>query len=141
MTKRLTKFDKFQLIIRSTRPMTLAEKAIEYRQNLIQNETPAETQFKKYLNKLKIKYEFQKIVFAGRSFYIVDFFIPKHTCVIELDGSQHYTDEGKKDDSKRTKQLKKVGVIEVYRFTNEEVFEEIECVNRIKKLLKLDKKR
>ena len=54
--------------------------------------------------------------------FIVDFFCFKARLVIELDGSQHYTEDGMEYDSIRTDILEKYN-LEVLRFTNLEVDE------------------
>ena len=52
--------------------------------------------------------------------YIVDFFCYSARLVIELDGSQHYTEEGEEYDSIRTEVLERYQ-LEVMRFLNSEV--------------------
>ena len=52
--------------------------------------------------------------------YIVDFFCYSARLVIELDGSQHYTEEGEEYDSIRTEVLEQYQ-LEVMRFLNSEV--------------------
>lgn len=59
--------------------------------------------------------------------YIADFYCNEHKLVIELDGSQHHTDEGKQKDSIRTEQLNKLG-IRVIRFDNRQILTETEAV-------------
>ncbi len=59
--------------------------------------------------------------------YIVDFFCPKDKLVIELDGGQHYTDEGRLKDRARDDFLKSKGLT-VLRFSDREVFENLEGV-------------
>ena len=49
--------------------------------------------------------------------YIFDFYCPIKKIAIEIDGSQHYTDEAIEYDKTRTNRLRKYG-IEVIRFTN-----------------------
>ena len=66
--------------------------------------------------------------------YIVDFYCSKASLVIELDGSQHYSEEGILSDSKRTAVLNRLG-IEVLRFSNCDVNENFEGV-----CLAIDKK-
>ncbi len=65
----------------------------------------------------------QKVI--GR--YIADFCIPKHRLVIELDGSQHYTRENRKNDSERDKFLSEQGFI-VLRYTNRQIKENFQDV-------------
>ena len=51
---------------------------------------------------------------------IVDFICPSKKLVIEIDGSQHYTDDGLEYDQIRTELLESMG-LHVMRFTNTEV--------------------
>lgn len=59
--------------------------------------------------------------------YIVDFYCPKYNFVIELDGSQHYTDDGKEYDLQRDTYLKFSG-LKVLRFTNLQITTQINYV-------------
>lgn len=54
--------------------------------------------------------------------YIVDFYCPSTKVIIELDGSQHYTDEGMQKDAKRDNYITNLG-IKVIRFSDRELFE------------------
>ena len=58
---------------------------------------------------------------------ILDFFCPEQHLVIEVDGSQHLTEEGLARDSGRTRYLEKKG-LRVLRFTDREVLTETEGV-------------
>jgi very-short-patch-repair endonuclease len=85
------------------------------------------------LKTLRIRYELQKIIYAGTSFYLVDIYLPRYNCVIEIDGSSH---KGKEvEDNLRTTNLILSGIKSVYRFTNKEVFNEFVCINKIRKVL------
>jgi type I restriction enzyme M protein len=59
--------------------------------------------------------------------YILDFYCHEHELAIELDGSQHFTDEGKAKDQARTKALHEKGIT-VLRFDNHQVLTETEAV-------------
>ena len=59
--------------------------------------------------------------------FIADFYCHQARLVIELDGSQHYTDEGKEYDDKRTEVFKKYD-IKVIRFSNKDIDENFEGV-------------
>jgi very-short-patch-repair endonuclease len=59
--------------------------------------------------------------------YIADFYCHEHKLVIELDGSQHFTDDGMQKDFQRTIRLNEMG-IDVMRFDNQQVLTEIEAV-------------
>ena len=52
--------------------------------------------------------------------YIVDFYINSKNVVIELDGSQHLSEEQEKSDKKRDAELNKLG-LRVIRYTNDDV--------------------
>jgi len=59
--------------------------------------------------------------------YIVDFYCPKANLVIELDGGQHYSDEGQKKDMIRDACVSDIG-LKVVRFSDRDIFENIEGV-------------
>ena len=59
--------------------------------------------------------------------YIADFYCAKANVVIELDGSQHYEDEGLVNDEKRTEYLEQYG-IKVIRISNLDVLKNFEGV-------------
>ena len=71
----------------------------------------------------------------GRQFYrqknigdfIVDFYCPSAKLIVELDGGQHYTEEGVKTDQIRDNYLENFG-FSVLRFSDREVFKNIEGV-------------
>ena len=52
--------------------------------------------------------------------YIVDFYIPQSNLVIELDGSQHYEEEGIIADHERDAYLRQQG-IRILRYANSDV--------------------
>jgi len=59
--------------------------------------------------------------------YIVDFYCPKSRLVIEVDGGQHYSAEGKEKDGKRDHDMVKVGIA-VLRFSDREVLNNLDAV-------------
>jgi very-short-patch-repair endonuclease len=59
--------------------------------------------------------------------YIVDFYCPSAKVIVELDGGQHYTQEGIRRDQVRDKSLESLSVI-ILRFSDSEVFKNIEGV-------------
>ncbi len=59
--------------------------------------------------------------------YIVDFFYPRVKLVIEVDGSQHSSDEMTEYDRIRDEQMRSLG-LSVLRFTNTEVLTNIEGI-------------
>ncbi len=59
--------------------------------------------------------------------YIVDFYCPSRKLVIEIDGSQHYEEEGEKKDKERDAYLNKLN-IKVLRCTNLDIYNNLEGV-------------
>ena len=76
-----------------------------------------------FLRMYPIKFTRQKVL--GK--YIADFYCAKANIVIELDGSQHYEDEGLLNDEKRTQYLNELG-INVIRISNLDVLKNFEGV-------------
>lgn len=60
--------------------------------------------------------------------YIVDFYCPAKGLVIEVDGGHHYEEENVKKDKERDEYLEKVLKLKVIRFTNRNIFNNIEGV-------------
>ena len=59
--------------------------------------------------------------------YIVDFYCPRAKLVIEVDGGQHFTDDGHEYDKARDDYLNSLG-LKVLRFSNSDVLTNIEGV-------------
>jgi very-short-patch-repair endonuclease len=59
--------------------------------------------------------------------YIVDFYCPKSRLVIEVDGGQHYSAEGKERDDMRDHYVARTGIA-VLGFSDREVFNNLEAV-------------
>ena len=76
-----------------------------------------------FLKTYPVRFLRQKVL--GR--YIADFYCAKANLVIELDGSQHYEDEGLVNDKKRTEYLEQYG-IKVIRISNLDVLKNFEGV-------------
>jgi len=62
--------------------------------------------------------------------FILDFFCATKKLVVEVDGSQHFSDDGAAQDAKRTAFLEANGV-RVLRFTNVEILTEIDSVGEV----------
>ena len=60
----------------------------------------------------------------------MDFYCPKLKLIIEIDGYQHFYEENREYDNKRTEYLEKLGY-RVLRFENTEVNKDIEEVRYI----------
>jgi len=83
-------------------------------------------------NKLGVKFRRQ----AAIGSFVVDFVCFTHRLIVELDGSQHVTEEGKSHDSQRTAWLEARGY-RVIRFRNQKLDDEIHfVVEEIKRVLK-----
>lgn len=66
--------------------------------------------------------------------YIVDFYCPELSAIIEVDGGQHYEQPGTQHDARRNVYLSNNG-LRVIRFTNIEVLKNIEgALLRIKEI-------
>jgi len=59
--------------------------------------------------------------------YIADFYCPEQRLAIEIDGSQHYTDDGREYDESREKYMSSLA-IKTTRFSNLDVLQNIEGV-------------
>ena len=69
-----------------------------------------------FLNRLPVRFNRQKVIGP----YIVDFYCASAGLVVELDGSQHYEEEGRITDSVRDDYMAGLG-LRVLRYTNVEV--------------------
>ncbi len=109
------------------------------RKELRNNMTKAESILWEYLKNKKLGgYKFRR-QYSVDSF-IIDFYCPKVKLGIEVDGEVHFTDEAKEYDENRSGFLSDFG-IEIIRFKNDEVFNNVEMVLKIieQKLKELDK--
>ena len=77
-------------------------------------------------NRLGVKFRRQ----VPYDLYILDFYCVKAKLVIEVDGAQHYTPEGRRRDKIRDADLRSDG-LEVLRFTNADVLTNGEGVVRV----------
>ena len=69
-----------------------------------------------FLKNYELKFQRQKTI----DHFIADFYCHSARLIIEIDGSQHYTDEGKNYDQFRTEKIEEYGLT-VIRFTNEQL--------------------
>jgi len=69
-----------------------------------------------FLSKQQPRFQRQKVILS----FIVDFYCHAAQLVIEVDGSQHHSDQGAAYDFERTKLLEELGLT-VLRFTNREI--------------------
>ena len=76
-----------------------------------------------FLQKYPVKFYKQRPICG----YIVDFYCSKAKLIIELDGSQHFTEDGLEYDEIRSDILEELGLI-VVRYTNLQIDKEFENV-------------
>jgi adenine-specific DNA-methyltransferase len=92
---------------------------LQKRRELRGNSTDAERRLWRHLRDRRFEeFKFRRQHPVGP--YIVDFICVRRGVVIEVDGSQHYEDEGVLRDERRTAYLEAQG-LRVLRFTNTEV--------------------
>lgn len=85
--------------------------------NLRKNATPQEKHlWYDFLSKYEIRFQRQKAI----NDFIVDFYCHKAKLVIEIDGSEHYTEKGVRKDEFRTEVLEGYD-LRVIRFTNRQI--------------------
>ena len=76
-----------------------------------------------FLRNYPVKIYKQRIIES----FIVDVYCAQARLVIELDGSQHYTEPGKEYDYERTRIIRQYG-LQVLRFTNSEIDHHFDAV-------------
>ena len=69
-----------------------------------------------FLSEYEIRFQRQKAI----DNFIADFYCHKAKLIIEIDGSQHYTKDGKEKDAFRTEKLEKYD-LKIIRFTNHQI--------------------
>lgn len=94
-----------------------------YSRKLRKNMTDAEKLLWSKIRRKQLKgYQFYRQKIIGN--YILDFYCSKANLIIELDGGQHYSDEGMKKDRSRDDYMVNLG-LRILRFSDREVFENI----------------
>lgn len=98
----------------------------ERRRELRRNQTDAEKMLWRQVRgkQLKDKKFFRQYSVGS---YILDFYCPEIKLAVELDGGQHTDEEKKKYDNVRSEYLQQQG-INVIRFWNHEVLQQLEAV-------------
>jgi len=85
--------------------------------SLRKNATPQENHlWYDFLSKYKVRFQRQKAI----GDFIADFYCHNAKLIIEIDGSQHYTEEGRRKDAFRTEILEGYD-LKVIRFTNRQI--------------------
>ena len=96
------------------------------RKRLRNNSTPAEAALWSLIKNKQLECrKFRRQHSIGN--YILDFYCPEEKLAIELDGEDHYWDEGIKRDKFKTTYVESHG-IEIIRFENKLVFKDPEFV-------------
>ncbi|MBR2491281.1 MAG: endonuclease domain-containing protein [Ruminiclostridium sp.] len=91
---------------------------------LRRNMTPQELKlWYQFLRPYPLKFYKQRIIDS----YIVDFYCAAARLVIEIDGSQHYTQDGRAKDEGRSAMLERYD-LQVLRFSNREINVEFDAV-------------
>ena len=84
---------------------------------LRKNATPQENElWYKFLSKYSVRFQRQKAI----DNFIADFYCHKAKLIVEIDGSQHYTPDGKAKDELRTEVLEGYD-LNIIRITNEQI--------------------
>ena len=104
----------------STNNPQLTKHAQKLRRNMTKQERHLWYDFLKHL---PVTVSRQKVIGC----YIVDFYCAEAKLVIELDGSQHYTDDGKRSDAERDAYLSSLGLT-VRRYSNADMESRFEGV-------------
>ena len=100
------------------------KKNIEVARTLRTNATPQEKHlWYDFLSKYEVKFQRQKAI----DNFIADFYCHKVKLVIEIDGSQHYTEKGKQRDEFRTEILEGYD-LKIIRFTNYQIDKHFQAV-------------
>jgi very-short-patch-repair endonuclease len=98
----------------------------DYARSLRKNMTDAERLLWSRIRRKQLKsYQFYRQKILGN--YIVDFYCPRTRLIIELDGGQHYEEEGMKRDKKRDSYFENIG-LKVLRFSDRDVFKNLNGV-------------
>jgi very-short-patch-repair endonuclease len=107
------------------RTLTYSEKSLERARRLRRESTNSEKKLWMFLRNNQLDVHFRRQAPCGA--YVVDFLAVKPKLVVELDGSQHYAEQGLEFDRKRDAYLRRRGLT-VLRFSNVEVMKNIDAV-------------
>ena len=105
-------------------PIEYERKMIPKAKELRKAMTPQETKlWSGFLKGYPVRFQRQKTI----SSFIADFYCFKAGLIVEVDGAQHHTAQGKAYDLERSAILARYG-LKVIRFTNQEVDEQFQRV-------------
>jgi len=110
--------------VRNSVPVLKNNKMLDRARELRREMTPQERRvWYAFLREYPVKIYKQRIIES----FVVDFYCAKAKLVIEIDGSQHYTEQGMEYDAERSTVLAKYG-LEVLRFSNADVDRRFQAV-------------
>ena len=114
-------------------PLKYNHKNIEPAKKLRKNMTPQEKHlWYDHLSKCKPNFQRQKSI----DDFIADFYCQKEKLIVEIDGAEHFTEEGRRKDALRTEVLEKYDLT-VIRFTNSQIDKNFNAVcDHIDKIVK-----
>ncbi|MGP0628978.1 endonuclease domain-containing protein [Nitrospina sp. 32_T5] len=96
------------------------------RQKLRRDSPPAERLLWSRLRRKQLNgYKFRRQY--GIEKYVVDFYCPEARLAVEIDGPTHFNDAAEQQDPVRQQRIEKLGIT-VFRFTNDEVYQNMEGV-------------
>ena len=115
-------------------PINYNSRNIELAKALRKNMTPQEKHlWYDYLANYKPNFQRQKSI----DNFIADFYCQKAKLIVEIDGAEHFTENGRRKDVLRTEILEKYGLT-VIRFTNSQINKKFKDVcEEIDKTVKL----
>lgn len=108
--------------VKTNKYKELKKKGKKYSTQFKEFPTIQEEKFKSILKDLRINFLFQHPSYVNNKLYILDFFIPNSTLVVEIDGKSHDSLSAYNSDIKRQNILENNGY-KVIRFTDNEVME------------------
>ena len=110
----------------STRFIPYNPRLVPIARELRKNATPAERKLLlEYIRGNQLRFYFQRPI----DHFIVDFYCPSKSLVIEIDGDVHALDDAEEKDAARTKILESYG-LRVLRYTNRDILEHVDDVIR-----------
>jgi len=119
---------------KSIRKNQIRVKAENYARDLRLNATEPEKLLCEILMENRIWFEFQKPIIKGERFHIVDFAfkaVNGSVFALELNGPQHYTDEGRSKDRSRETFLLNRGFTRIIQIRNRTLYTNLRKVMRI----------
>ena len=105
-------------------PLNYKGENIKFAKRLRKEATPQENHlWYDFLRSYPVRFQRQKAIGS----YIVDFYCHQAKLVVEVDGTQHFENDGQEYDALRTMQLEQLG-LRVIRISNRQINEEFSRV-------------